>query len=531
MTVSNTRWAHSSEDLILESDDQASGSGDVIIKTGGVERARIAADGTPSGTLASLNEDGSLKGDAVRTALGGSRADSWYDPRLQWLGASLNRMLVAAQQSVSAAVLTDSTGNDVPGAGHTGDWPYEFAAKVAAAYPAWTVRMPVWNDTNQDYDVPTVFQTGTAGERYMPFTLANHTLQIDPTGITAPTDLDVSAKASLDDWTPGTAMIFVGRAEGAGARSWWFYVDATTGKLGLIWTADGTNLTTVVSSVAPTVADGAVLWVRATLDVDDGLGHYVVKFYTSTDGVTWTQLGTTITGGATTSVFDPGANAAYTIGGRGTSSTVLVGKLYEVRVRSGLNGGLILPSWPEQWVARPASTLGPSPVGAPVFTLFAGAMPGQGLTYLSNATRLPLLLPDSSLRAVFLATSHNDGIGGYDSVWLSAYSAWITAVKSRAPDAAPVVMTQNPEEAGTLSTVKGIFAHEIRRQKLLTLAQALGLPSFDACQAFLDTGEAATYVNADGIHPILTVPAGKTYSGAQIWANDLYTALFSATHP
>ena len=67
----------------------------------------------------------------------------------------------------------------------------------------------------------------------------------------------------------------------------------------------------------------------------------------------------------------------------------------------------------------------------------------------------------------------------------------------------------------------------MRRPKLLALAQQLGLPEFDSWQAFLDTGNAQHYINAtDFTHPRLDIQSGDTYSGAQIWANDAYTALF-----
>src|SRR5437899_1850046 len=106
----------SAGDVTIASDTDASGAGDIIFETGGVQRGRIGAAG------------------------GSSLLSAHYDPRLQWLGADLKRMLVGADESFALAWLTDSTGNDVPGGGSTGDWPYELALLIAAAYPAYTVN-------------------------------------------------------------------------------------------------------------------------------------------------------------------------------------------------------------------------------------------------------------------------------------------------------------------------------------------------------------------------------------------------------
>jgi lysophospholipase L1-like esterase len=475
------------------------------------------------------------------------------------------------------AVLSDSIAND------PADWPYLFATRVATAFPAYTVRWYPWSDATLDAGAPTTIQTGTAGERYVPFTSSGHSLQLPATDASGtPVDLDVSVRASLDDWTPAAQMVLTGRENGAGSRSWWFNVE-TNGTLALNWSNDGTTLLTVFSSVAPTVVDGAILWVRATLDVNDGAGNRVIKFYTSTDGATWTQLGTTTTTVGTTVVFDPTTNASYSVGARGSSGGITTGKIYEVRVRgtvagattaTGVNalnsttvnvgatasfpssgvfimggvsttytgvtgtsftgcgnhaattggeaiigspGPVLLPTLPEHW--NRVDALSPSVVGAPVFTMLAAAQSGGGLSYLSNATRLALLLRDYALRAVFMATSHNDGIT-HDRVWQALWASWITAVKNQAYEAAAVVMTENPEFSPMTATA--IADHAIKREKLLALASLLREASLDGFQAFLDTGSPSTYINADGVHP---TTSGNP-SGAQLLANYAYAALF-----
>lgn len=150
-------------------------------------------------------------------------------------------------------------------------------------------------------------------------------------------DIDIRVKAALDDWTPATANDLASKWGTAGQRSWSFYVD-TTGNLVLTWSTDGTAATTATSTAAPTVTDGAALWVRATLDVDNGASGYDAKFYTSSDGETWTQLGSTVTGGATTSIFD-GTQTLYA--GSDGATRYMSGDFYFASVRSGIDGTVV----------------------------------------------------------------------------------------------------------------------------------------------------------------------------------------------
>src|SRR3546814_817707 len=110
--------------------------------------------------------------------------------------------------------------------------------------------------------------------------------------------------AALDDWTPATNMAFMSKFIGSTDRSFIFQV-FTSGTLRLIWTTDGTAGTQVsaTSTVAPTIANGDDLWIRVKLDVDNGAGGNDAIFETSTNGVTWTQLGNVVTQAGVTSVF------------------------------------------------------------------------------------------------------------------------------------------------------------------------------------------------------------------------------------
>jgi hypothetical protein len=126
---------------------------------------------------------------------------------------------------------------------------------------------------------------------------------IDITG-----DIDIRMNLSLTDWTPPQDVSPLSKWGEAGNRSWYLRIKST-GELGLIWSADGTtNAGAWYSTVPSTTTDGVYSWVRATLRVDNGENQHELNFYTSTDGVAWTQLGTTRTFVGTTSIFSSSAD-------------------------------------------------------------------------------------------------------------------------------------------------------------------------------------------------------------------------------
>ncbi len=96
-----------------------------------------------------------------------------------------------------------------------------------------------------------------------------------------------------------------------------------------------------MSTVAPTVADDGLLWVRVTYTAATG----VVRFYTADPTIAtpvaadFTQLGTNVTKTATalldsTALLEIGSN-------NGGGSNRLVGKVYRVQVRNGIDGTLV----------------------------------------------------------------------------------------------------------------------------------------------------------------------------------------------
>lgn len=152
-------------------------------------------------------------------------------------------------------------------------------------------------------------------------------------------DLDVRAHVALDDWTPATAQAVIGKWAAAGTRSWLFQVH-TTGQLRFFWSVDGTATLNALSTIAPSIADGQDLWVGVKFDVNNGAGGRTVRFFTSTDGFNWNQLGGDVTTAGVTSIF--AGSAALEVGANtnGTQDR-LAGRVFSAEVLSGIDGTVV----------------------------------------------------------------------------------------------------------------------------------------------------------------------------------------------
>jgi hypothetical protein len=138
--------------------------------------------------------------------------------------------------------------------------------------------------------------------------------------------------AAADVWgfTGVNVGLIIKGANTNGNRGAVFTLQAT-GALRLTWSADGTNTLNATSPVL-TAAAGSALWVRVTLDVDNGTGGYDAKFFTSDDGVTWAQFGSTITGGSTTSIFA----STFNVNIARFVTSVFGGKVYRAQIWDGI---------------------------------------------------------------------------------------------------------------------------------------------------------------------------------------------------
>lgn len=107
----------------------------------------------------------------------------------------------------------------------------------------------------------------------------------DTAAISVTGDIDLRCYANLDAWTTTSAQFFLSKD-----ASYQFYV--INGRLAaLIYPTVGTVRAFQSDGTALPVSNGFALWVRVTVDIDNGASLSVATFYTSTDGSNWTALG------------------------------------------------------------------------------------------------------------------------------------------------------------------------------------------------------------------------------------------------
>ena len=81
-----------------------------------------------------------------------------------------------------------------------------------------------------------------------------------------------------------------------------------------------------------------------TVDIDNGNNRHVITHYKSTDGETWTNLGSNAVANAITQVDN---SAALEVGSVATGS-LFAGLVHKAEVRSGIDGTLIA-AWDGTW--------------------------------------------------------------------------------------------------------------------------------------------------------------------------------------
>jgi hypothetical protein len=178
---------------------------------------------------------------------------------------------------------------------------------------------------------------------YLPGVASNSLSVPDEAALDITGDIDIRVQVAMDDWTPAALSNFAGkRTTNASTTTSYSFELNTTGTVAFRWTDSGATARVLTSSVATGITDGAVKWVRAVLDVDNGAGQCQALFYLSDDGVTWVQLGTTVVGAFGTSSILVDAQR-LDIGARSGGTTAnAAGKFYRAQVFNGIDGTKVL---------------------------------------------------------------------------------------------------------------------------------------------------------------------------------------------
>lgn len=477
---------------------------------------------------------------------GGSKFNSGVRQAVAGVAAALSRK----RMSTTLQIIGDSTGTDKT------EWFGVLVQKLQVAYPQFTLLWQKYDhslDTAGGWMQREVVVQGTGnggGERGA--TLTSGQLAYTPSaGIT--TDFDVRVKVRPTDWKPGGSAVkraIFSRWGQAGQRSWSFFLDET-GKLGFEWSTDGTaTATTVLSTVAVPFAAGtsspAAATVRAFVDINNGTSGNTIQFFTSTDdGVTWTQLGTDVVTAGTMTVF--AANAAYTVGARGTTPTdFLDGTFYwmELLASSGTNLWGNVPQLPDFW-EQTSTAASVVYVGAPVIFARCSSVSGQNISYFDETSRKMRINAPAGQNVIFLSTGHNES--NVQATFWTTYSGWISSVQTRQPGVPIVVVSQNPPAFGTLFTsARQVQQRFQRHQFLMTKVAGLGggVYTLDVAPAFADPSNPAdpfsdawllgAALELDGVHPTQATwqannQAVTDTSGSYKWGDYAFKELFETS--
>ena len=154
-------------------------------------------------------------------------------------------------------------------------------------------------------------------------------------------DIQIDAWIQADDYSTAANQNIVAKWTSSGnQRAYKLRIVAGGGALGLDISQNGSSQININSTANIPGIDGAGIWVRVTLDVDDGAGNRVTKFYTSADGETWAQLGSTVTTAGTVSIFASTANLRVGQQNQSGSESPFSGRIYRTRIYNGIGGTL-----------------------------------------------------------------------------------------------------------------------------------------------------------------------------------------------
>ncbi len=412
---------------------------------------------------------------------------------------------------IDLGIISDSTGT-------AGTWTSHLAQKIAALYPAATVKQYNWVDATQKMPL-TIVQTGGDGDYWFEAMSETSGSEVNfrqdiVAGQMFADDLELFVKVRCSDWTPASSKYLLNCSNGYTKTAFGLRLN-NDGKLHFQW-ASVNGLATPdkgrLSSVATGFADGATKWIKVTLKLDNGADGHAVRFWTSDNGQAWTELGAAFSGiGVTTLASE--WDSTISVGSPSSLSTLF--RVYDAGVRKGIDGQLMTGPISE-WRANLANRAVYG--GSPEIRIYCASQPGADSPYWTT-TRIQKALPFTCSQIIHVL-GHND----YGNAWghinvgpikTLTFDPLRERIAQTCPYHSLVVMSQNP----VASTYVNKHAWQtIRWSAMAQIAQMEKLNYFDVYSAMLDLGFDDSWTS-DGIHP-----TSATY---QLWGNLLYEAIFT----
>lgn len=429
--------------------------------------------------------------------------------------ASFGAKLDAGADPLTVLAIGDSTSNEVD------EWYYLAAEQLGLDYDAFSVQYKLYDQYQFSYDETIDVQYGTDGDAYALFdgVEGNNITALDNAAFSITGDLDMRAKLKIDDLESGT---IIGKANGTGNTSYtllYYSVSATEGKIAITWSEDGTTVLTANSGNF-TVPEDSEIWIRATLDVDNGASGHDVDYYYSFDGITWTVAGVPDTVAGTTSIYDSASQVEIGSYNDGTAGEY-EGRIYNIEIRDGIDGQVvgsldfdrvgdsdqqsIRDTEGNTWFVNGGVEIGE---GAPGLLMLNGSIGGAKIdTFTSDILSNLTLIQDIDL--IFLGLGHNED----DDVYAADLEAFMNEILVYSPQSKIVLFTQNPQAT---PIVASLITEQLNRQDQVKLVAARNdIPVIDIYEVLAQ--DTTTYISTDGVHP--------TSAGYIIWADQVVDVL------
>ncbi len=420
--------------------------------------------------------------------------------------------VLANRNPASLLFIGDSTSNEDT------DWVYLTSQYLVDQINDYSINYRFFDDTTKSYNRIDYLQTGDAGDAYATLdgSYGTKIQTINSSALAITGDIDIAVKIAADDYTSSAGKTLVNKMGASdGIRGYQFNLTGTTPTPRFLFSPDGTTVVDVFSTAAATVENGQAIWFRVTLDVDNGSAGNDVKFYTSSDGSTWAQLGSTITTAGVTSINENSQPISF--GSRDGYQNLWAGKFYEAVIKDGIGAAGRVVASPDLGNIRTGTSFedvegniynifGGIEVGygAPELTILNASVSGVGTYYFTDEAvfdHVVTLNPEMT----FVSLGHNEGL--FLDIRI-AYNTLLSNIKNKITDTNFVLVTQNPKVSPI--GADNIAAHEIRQQQIGVIASENGYGYIDAYEAL--SANTAVYVMADGVHP--------TAEGSIVWADE-----------
>ena len=193
----------------------------------------------------------------------------------------------------------------------------------------WTVNKTTTSDTNdpkllQYGNVPYISLNGGSG---------NYVSTPDSAVTSITGDIEIIFKAAFPSWTvPSRMTVLAKNNTGGNQRSYQVYMESSTNTPVLQWSVDGAATAIATATSGVPFADNAIGWVKVTRNATTG----DVNFYTSTDGTSYSALGSMVATAPAT-MFD--STAALEIGSFNSgNSNPTTGLIYYASVSNTIGG-------------------------------------------------------------------------------------------------------------------------------------------------------------------------------------------------